>query len=194
MVRLLITAALTIGMLAAAGTAHAAPIQASYPYGRYSSGSGYGYQYTPQAPAGQTSSAIAAVGSMQMSSWEWQVVSLVNAARTKAGLKPLRASAELSRVARFKSADMRDRNYFSHQSPAYGSPFQMIRNFGVSYRTAGENIAAGQRTPQEVMNAWMNSSGHRANILNPNYTHVGIGTAGSSRYGLLFTQMFIAKP
>jgi uncharacterized YkwD family protein/spore coat assembly protein SafA len=123
-------------------------------------------------------------------SWEQQVVQLVNAERTKAGLQPLAYDWELSRVARFKSEDMRDRNYFSHQSPTYGSPFDMMRQFGISYRTAGENIAAGQRSPQEVVNAWMNSPGHRANIMNANFTKIGVGLAKGGSYGYYWTQMF----
>ena len=83
---------------------------------------------------------------------------------------------------------MADNRYFSHTSPTYGSPFQMIKNFGISYRTAGENIAAGQRTPKAVVDAWMNSSGHRANILNASYTQIGVGYVASGHY---WTQMFI---
>ena len=97
-------------------------------------------------------------------------------------------SWELSRVARYKSQDMVDNRYFSHTSPTYGTPFQMIKAFGLTYRTAGENIAYGQRTPQAVVNAWMNSSGHRANILNPSYTQIGVGYASNGHY---WTQMFI---
>jgi len=89
--------------------------------------------------------------------------------------------------------DMRDKNYFSHQSPTYGSPFSMMKNFGISYRTAGENIAAGQQTPQEVVTAWMNSPGHRANILNKSFTHIGVGYAKGGSYGHYWTQMFIGK-
>ena len=72
---------------------------------------------------------------------------------------------ELSRVARAKSEDMRDNGYFSHESPTYGSPFDMMRKFGIRFRTAGENIAAGYPTPEAAVKGWMNSSGHRANIL-----------------------------
>ena len=106
---------------------------------------------------------------------EKEVVRLVNAIRVQNGLKALTEDWELSRVARIKSQDMKDNNYFSHTSPVYGTPFQMIKNFGISYRSAGENIARGQSTPQTVVNSWMNSSGHRANILNPLYTHIGVG-------------------
>jgi len=124
---------------------------------------------------------------------ENQVISLTNQQRAKYGLPALKIDWELSRVARYKSVDMRDRNYFDHTSPTYGSPFTMMRNFGISYRTAAENIAAGQRTPQEVVNAWMNSPGHRANILKRDVTHIGVGYAegGSKRH--YWTQMFIGK-
>ena len=120
--------------------------------------------------------------------FENEVIRLVNEQRAQNGLKPLTANWELSRVARYKSQDMVDNRYFSHTSPTYGSPFQMIRNFGISCRTAGENIAYGQRTPQAVVNAWMNSSGHRANILNASYTQIGVGYVANGHY---WTQMFI---
>lgn len=124
---------------------------------------------------------------------EMQVIKLVNQERTKNGLRPLAPNWELSRVARFKSEDMRDRQYFSHTSPTYGSPFTMIRNFGLSFTAAGENIAAGQSTAQQVMQGWMNSPGHRQNILNPQFTQIGVGyaTGGSMRY--YWTQMFIRQ-
>lgn len=120
--------------------------------------------------------------------YENEVIRLVNEIRAQNGLKPLTANWELSRVARYKSQDMADNRYFSHTSPVYGSPFQMIRNFGLSFRSAGENIAYGQRTPQAVVNAWMNSSGHHANILNASYTQIGVGYVASGHY---WTQMFI---
>lgn len=121
-------------------------------------------------------------------SFENEVIRLVNEERAKNGLKALTANWELSRVARYKSQDMVDNRYFSHTSPTYGTPFQMIRAFGLTYRTAGENIAYGQRTPQAVVSAWMNSSGHRANILNASYTQIGVGYVANGHY---WTQMFI---
>ena len=125
------------------------------------------------------------------SSYQKQVLDLVNAERTKRGLKALTLDTKLSNVATMKSQDMIDKNYFDHNSPTYGSPFDMMRKFGVSYRSAGENIAEGQRSPQEVMNAWMNSEGHRKNILNPNFTTLGVGVAKTSSGRLYWTQMFI---
>ena len=122
--------------------------------------------------------------------YEREVVRLVNEARAKNGLKELTYNWELSRVARYKSQDMKDLGYFSHTSPTYGSPFQMMKSFGISYRTAGENIAKGYASPEAVVNAWMNSPGHRANILNSTYTHIGVGFVSSGNY---WTQMFISK-
>jgi len=120
--------------------------------------------------------------------YESEVIRLINEIRQENGLKPLTANWELSRVARYKSQDMKDKGYFSHTSPTYGSPFQMIKAFGLSYRTAGENIAMGYRTPQAVVDGWMNSSGHRANILNAAYTQIGVGYVEQGRY---WTQLFI---
>lgn len=115
-----------------------------------------------------------------------QVLTLVNEARSNAGLKPLAMNAELSRMAMFKAQDMHDNNYFSHDSPTYGSPFQMMKSFGIAYKWAGENIAKGQRGPVEVMNAWMNSPGHKANILSVNFTQIGI-----AYYNTEWVQAFI---
>lgn len=125
-----------------------------------------------------------------VTSYEQEVIRLVNAERAKHGLNPLTYDWELGRVARYKSQDMRDNRYFSHNSPTYGTPFQMMKSFGIKYRSAGENIARGQRTPQAVVNAWMNSSGHRANILNASFTHIGVGYVADGNY---WTQMFIGK-
>ena len=123
-----------------------------------------------------------------VSRYESEVIRLVNEIRQQNGLRPLAANWELSRVARYKSQDMRDNGYFSHNSPTYGTPFQMLSAFGLSYRTAGENIAKGYASPQAVVNGWMNSSGHRANILNASYTQIGVGYVSGGNY---WTQLFI---
>ena len=120
-------------------------------------------------------------------SYETEVVRLVNEVRAAYGLNPLEEDGDLSRVARYKSQDMRDKGYFDHTSPTYGTPFQMMKSFGISYRTAGENIAYGYRTPEAVMEGWMNSSGHRANILNASYTKIGVGYVADGNY---WTQLF----
>ncbi|MDR6549876.1 CAP domain-containing protein [Paenibacillus qinlingensis] len=103
-----------------------------------------------------------------------QVVNLVNQERTKAGLKPLTSNTALTAMALDKAKDMYNKGYFDHNSPTYGSPFDMMSSYGISYSYAGENIAKGQQTPQAVMTAWMNSAGHRQNILSPNFTQIGV--------------------
>jgi len=125
---------------------------------------------------------------------EQKVIDLVNQQRAYNGLPALKANWELCRVARYKSQDMIDKRYFSHQSPTYGSPFRMMESFGIRFSAAGENIAYGQRTPQEVMNSWMNSPGHRSNILNPTYNQIGVGVAKASNGTFYWTQMFIKYP
>ncbi|MFE7082437.1 CAP domain-containing protein [Priestia megaterium] len=125
------------------------------------------------------------------SQFEQKVVDLVNQEREKQGLKPLTLNKKLSDVARTKSKDMMDKGYFDHNSPTYGSPFDMMKQFGIEYTTAGENIAKGQQSPEDVMNAWMNSDGHRKNILNPDFTEIGVGyVKGDTTY---WTQQFIGK-
>lgn len=125
-----------------------------------------------------------------MNSDESEVFALINKQRTSNGLTSLKIDSEIQRVARIKAEDMVANNYFSHQSPTYGSPFDMLRNFKISYRTAGENIAANSSNSGAV-NAWMNSSGHRANILNSNFNYTGIGVVSSPKYGKIYVQMFV---
>ncbi|SDL32223.1 uncharacterized protein, YkwD family [Paenibacillus sp. OK060] len=106
--------------------------------------------------------------------FEQQVLDLVNQERAKTGLSSLSRNEELSNVAMVKAQDMYNNSYFDHNSPTHGSPFDMMKEFGITYNTAGENIAKGQTTPTQVMKEWMNSPGHKANILNNSYTHIGI--------------------
>lgn len=124
----------------------------------------------------------------KVSAYEREVVDLVNEIRTQRGLGRLEENWELSRVARYKSRDMQEKRYFSHTSPTYGSPFDMMRAFGLAYRSAGENIAMGYPTPQSVVDGWMNSEGHRKNILNASFTVIGVGYVPEGNY---WTQMFI---
>lgn len=125
-----------------------------------------------------------------ISEFAQQVIDLTNQERANSGLPALKADAKISSVALKKSQDMQANNYFSHTSPTYGSPFDMMRDFGVTYKSAGENIAQGQRTPQEVVQAWMNSEGHRANILNSSFTHIGVGYEQNGNH---WTQMFVGR-
>ncbi|TFE03285.1 CAP domain-containing protein [Jeotgalibacillus sp. R-1-5s-1] len=143
-----------------------------------------------QQPAQEVEEQKAQQSEPAISSFEQQVVNLTNQEREKAGLAPLSVDQTLAKTAKEKSLDMQRNNYFSHTSPTYGSPFDMMKQFGVQYRSAGENIAMGQRTPEEVVKAWMNSPGHRQNILSSSYTHIGVGHAENGNY---WTQMFIGK-
>ena len=127
-----------------------------------------------------------------MTADEKEVFNLINKQRTNNGLQALKVDNELQRVARIKAQDMVDNNYFSHNSPTYGSPFDMLKSFKVSYKSAAENIA-GNSSNSGAVNAWMNSSGHKANILNGNYDYTGIGVVTSPKYGKIFVQMFIKK-
>lgn len=122
--------------------------------------------------------------------FEQEVVDLTNQEREKQGLAPLEIDLELSVVSKDKSKDMLNNQYFSHDSPTYGSPFDMMEQYGISYRTAGENIAKGQSSPEEVVNGWMNSPGHRENILNGDFTHIGVGYVEEEN---VWTQQFIGK-
>ena len=126
----------------------------------------------------------------QIEAFERQVIDLVNAERTGRGLQPLAFNWQVARVAGYKACDMRDNRYFSHVSPTYGSPFQMLRDFGIPFTAAGENIAMGQHSAESVMQAWMNSSGHRANILSESYTQIGVGYCAGTN-GPYWVQMFI---
>lgn len=123
---------------------------------------------------------------------ELEVFNLINAQRTKNGLSALKIDSEVQNVARIKAQDMVNNNYFSHNSPIYGSPFDMLKSFKVSYKTAGENIA-GNSSNSAAVNAWMNSSGHKANILNSSFNYTGIGVVTGSKYGKIYVQMFIGK-
>ncbi|KMT20991.1 CAP domain-containing protein [Clostridium cylindrosporum] len=128
-----------------------------------------------QKPAETPAQKPAETPASSVSALEAEVGRLVNVERQKAGLKPLTLDTTLSNGARAKSQDMADKNYFDHNSPTYGSPFDMMKKFGISYSSAGENIAMGQPTAQEVMTDWMNSPGHRANILSAKFGKIGVG-------------------
>ncbi|WP_246066924.1 CAP domain-containing protein [Paenibacillus koleovorans] len=103
-----------------------------------------------------------------------EVLNIVNSERAKAGLGALTMNGALSNMAMDKAKDMYHNQYFDHISPTYGSPFDMMNRYGISFNSGGENIARGQRSPSEVMTQWMNSPGHRANILNGNFTQIGV--------------------
>ncbi len=152
--------------------------------------------YPNSSNSGNNNSGSSSSGSQtttsSMDSNEKEVFDLINTQRTNYGLTALEVDEEVQRVAKIKAQDMVDNNYFSHQSPIYGSPFAMLNSFEVSYQTAGENIA-GNSTNSGAVTAWMNSSGHKANILNSSFNYTGIGVVSSSKYGKIYVQLFIGK-
>ncbi|MDQ0114071.1 CAP domain-containing protein [Paenibacillus harenae] len=160
-------------------------IQIGYPDGNtndgnYGNGIGNGNNaqnptYTPAPTATDAPNTKPNTGTNQgTGDFEQEVLKLVNAQRQSAGLGALSMDAKLANMAMVKAKDMYDNNYFDHNSPTYGSPFDMMRQFGITYQYAGENIAKGQPTPQQVMTDWMNSPGHRANILKSSFTKIGV--------------------
>ena len=160
-------------------------VRAIYPSSSGCSNSGTG----GSSSSGNTSSSTE---TSNMNSDEKEVIDLINKLRTNKGLAALKNDSEVQRVARIKAQDMVDNNYFSHTSPTYGSPFDMLKSFKISYKTAGENIA-GNSSNSSAVTAWMNSSGHKANILNSNFNYTGIGVVSSPKYGKMYVQLFIGK-
>lgn len=121
-----------------------------------------------------------------------ELLSLINTARKNANLNSLSSDVSLSNAAQIKSDDMVKNNYFSHTSSTYGSPFKLMQDLGISYSSAGENIA-GNSSVEKAFNSWMNSDTHKKNILSSNYNYVGIGITDSKTYGKIICVMFIQK-
>lgn len=164
-------------------------VKAIYPS---SSSSGNTSSGTTGGSSSTGNSGTSGTQTSNMNSDEKEVFDLINKQRTNNGLPALKNDSEVQRIARIKAQDMVDNNYFSHNSPTYGSPFDMLKSFKVLYKTAGENIAANSSNSSAVT-AWMNSSGHKANILNSSFNYTGIGVVSSPRYGKMYVQMFIGK-
>jgi len=122
-----------------------------------------------------------------------ETAELVNIERAKAGLPALAIDAPLSKIATLKAQDMVTNSYFAHKSPTYGDPWDMANHFGYSYRSFGENIAYGQRTPEEVVKGWMDSPGHKANIMNKGYTNIGVGISKDANGQIYWVHMFSSK-
>ncbi|MFD0901822.1 CAP domain-containing protein [Actinomadura sediminis] len=145
---------------------------------------------TPEpAPTGRTSAprrTAPAGGSVAA-----RVVALVNEARAGKGCGPVRGNALLDRAARGHSADMAARGFFDHTDPDGDGPGDRIRSAGYRWSTYGENIAKGQPSPERVMESWMNSPGHRANILNCAFDEIGVGVVEAG--GPYWTQVFGAR-
>jgi uncharacterized YkwD family protein len=130
--------------------------------------------------------------SNNLSAEETLMINLINSERKKAGLPDYKIDMELMKVARIKSRDISNNKYFSHNSPIYGSPFKMLKDFSIDYNMAGENIA-GNSTIESAMNSLMNSPSHNINILSTDYNYIGIGITNDPRYGKVFTQLFVQK-
>ncbi|MGE5530337.1 MAG: CAP domain-containing protein [Patescibacteria group bacterium] len=147
-------------------------------------------QPRPPAPPAQPARPADDAATQNLTADESYILQAVNAERAKAGLAPLQIDYRLVQTARTKSRDMIQNGYFGHQSPTLGSPFDQMRAAGITYRTAGENIA-GNSSVAGAMQAWMNSPGHRANILNAGFTRIGIGVIDGGPYGKMLTQHFM---
>ncbi|MCQ8828876.1 CAP domain-containing protein [Streptomyces malaysiensis] len=119
-----------------------------------------------------------------------EVIALTNAERAAARLAPLAQDPRLAAAAQAHSDDMVARDFYSHTGPEGHQPWDRTRAAGATHRGIGENIACGQRSPAEVVRGWMDSPGHRANILKPDFTHIGVGHATGSRAGTYWTQVF----
>ncbi|MBR6505120.1 MAG: SH3 domain-containing protein [Clostridia bacterium] len=158
----------------------------------YPSSSGSGSGSGSSSGSNSSSNTGGNTSNSTLSKDEQEVFDLINKQRTQNGLPALKIDDEVQNVARIKAQDMVNNNYFSHTSPTYGSPFDMLKSFGVSYKSAGENIA-GNSSNSGAVNAWMNSSGHKANILSNNYNYTGIGVVSSPKYGKMYVQMFIGR-
>lgn len=142
---------------------------------------------TTPAPAATSIPPVAA-----LTADEQLMVDMINQERLAAGLNPVVADLRLTAVGRTKALDMKDNNYFSHTSPTYGSPWAMMQMAGITVRWAGENIS-GNKSVAASMAALMQSPGHRANILDPRFTHVGVGIAYGTAYGNLYVQEFLQQ-
>ena len=175
------------------GAVNKSYVKAIYPNTGSTGGSGSGTSAGESAAGtGGAGSGTTTSNTSGLTADELETFNLINNQRTQNGLAALKIDSEVQRVARIKAQDMVNNNYFSHTSPTYGSPFDMLKNFGISYKSAGENIA-GNSSNSAAVTAWMNSSGHRANILNGSYNYTGIGVVTGSKYGKIYVQMFIGK-
>lgn len=120
-----------------------------------------------------------------------EIIVLINKERAKVGAPALKVHEGVEDIALIKSKDMVDNNYFAHESPTLGLYSDLLKKAGISYRAAGENLVAGYTTAESAVNAWMNSPGHKQNLLNPVYTHTGVGTYTGGAYRMYHTQIFI---
>lgn len=145
---------------------------------------------TPTTPTTPTLPVIPQV--TQLTADEQHMVDMINQERVAAGVNPVTVDLRLASVGRAKANDLKANNYFDHTSPTYGSPWAMMQQVGLTVKWAGENIS-GNKSVEGSMAALMLSPGHRANILDPRFTHVGVGIAYGSAYGNLYVQEFLQE-
>ena len=173
------------------GAVNKSYVKAIYPNTGSSSGSGASAEGSGTS-TGENGGGGATSNTLGLTADELETFNLINQQRAQNGLSALKIDSEVQKVARIKAQDMVNNNYFSHNSPTYGSPFDMLKSFGISYKSAGENIA-GNSSNSSAVTAWMNSPGHRANILNSSFNYTGLGVVTGSKYGKIYVQMFIGK-
>src|SRR5665648_496788 len=149
-------------------------------------------QSIPAPTPTATASRSTAPSQPQLNADQQHMLDLINQERSRAGVGPLKIDSKLQTMAQAKSDDMVAKAYFDHTSPTYGSPFEMMKKFGISYTSAGENIA-GNSSVDKAHAALMNSPGHKANILKASFNYIGIGMTASAKYGKMFAQDFVGR-
>lgn len=135
---------------------------------------------------------IEPVSSLNLSTDEEYLLNLINQEREKNNLVKFQIDEDLQNVARLKAKDLVNNNYFSHISPTYGTPFEMLKSYEIKYKTASENIA-GNSSLDSALQSWLNSDSHKNNILSNEYNYTGIGVVDSIAYGKIIVQLFIGK-
>lgn len=139
---------------------------------------------------GETKTVNITVEKSNFDEWAKKVLTLTNNERNKNGLNPLAWNDSLAELAKLHCDDMIARDFFAHDNPDGETPFDRMKKYGISYWTAGENIAAGQYSPEAVVESWMNSEGHRKNIMNPDFQYLGVSVVKGGRYGIYWAQEF----
>jgi len=125
---------------------------------------------------------------------ESQLIALINSERQAIDIPPIAVNWEVSRLARYKSEEMKTHQMFTHESLLYGDPAELLTRFNVPFAKIGANIAMGQETPQEVLESWLSSPGHMANIVNPSFTSAGVGYSCDDNGISFWTLILVAKP
>lgn len=145
-----------------------------------------------QKAATTNSESIENVSTVNLTSDETALLSIINEERAKNNLPHLEIDESLQNVAKLKANDLVQNNYFSHISPIYGTPFEMLKSNNISYKTASENIA-GNSDIKSAFDAWISSESHKANILSNEYNYTGIAVVDSIAYGKVIVELFVGK-